>query len=834
MSLVCGWFALRGWQPWAFQQEAWAAQAAGRSGLIQVPTGSGKTYAAYGGALAGLIDGVIAGRAGGCRALYITPLRAVSRDVELALKAPLVDLASRVPQLKRVRVESRTGDTKSSMRAKQRESLPEVLVTTPESLSLMLTWERSAELFAGVRHVIIDEWHELIGSKRGTQTELGLARLRRLAPGLVTWGLSATLPNAEEAAATLAGVSRLQDSPVVIRADIGRPVVVTTLLPDRVEAFPWAGHLGIAMLPKVIMSLAEEGTQPEAIPSTLFFTNTRSQAELWHRAILFKKPEWEEVVALHHGSIDRDERERVEHGIKAGAIRLVIATSSLDLGVDFAPVERVYHVGSPKGIGRVIQRAGRASHRPGASCTIFCVPTHGLELIEIDAVRRAIAAGEVEPRTPLEKPLDVLAQHLVTCAMGTGSTADELFGEVKSAWSYRNLTREEFDWTLALVTHGGKTLGAYPNYRRVVPDELGMLRVPVKRIAHQHRMNIGTIVSEAVLELRYVSGRRLGTIEENFITFLKPGQKFRFAGKNLQFVGIHELSALVRPARSDSSFTPKWAGTKLPISESLSQGIRRTLAISRDLVARYEDAPWPANAVSRELAAARPILEAQARLSRLPGEDETLVELTRTRDGTHLFVYPFDGRLVHAGLAAILALRLTRLAPTTFTTSVNDYGMELLTREELPLGAMITADLFTIDGLAADIEASMDMAEVAKLPFREIARVSGLIQQNHPGARVSGRQQQASAGLLYDVFREFDPGNLLLEQARREVVERHFEQGRLSRSLQRITASRITVVRTPRPTPLGFPLLVERTSAELAGEPLVERLRKMVEQWERR
>ncbi|MEK6700730.1 MAG: ligase-associated DNA damage response DEXH box helicase [Planctomycetota bacterium] len=828
MSLVQDWFASQGWTPWEFQLQAWAAQRAGRSGLIQVPTGSGKTYAAYGGALATLIDSIVAGEAATRRILYITPLRAVSRDVELALKAPLADLASKVPGLKRVRVESRTGDTKSSLRAKQKESLPDVLVTTPESLSLMLTWERSGELFAGLRCVIVDEWHELISSKRGTQVELGLARLRRLAPGLVTWGLSATLPNANEAAAALAGVPKAGEAPVIVRAQIDRPVVVTTLLPERVEAFPWAGHLGLTMLSAVIASLAPAGTPPEELVSTLFFTNTRSQAELWHRALTFQCPHWESVIALHHGSIDRAERERVELGIKTGSIRLVIATSSLDLGVDFAPVERVYHVGSPKGIGRVIQRAGRASHRPGASCSIICVPTHGLELIEIDAVRRAIAAGEVEPRTPLDRPLDVLAQHLVTCSLGSGSTPDDLFEEVRTAWSYRNLTREEFDWTLALVTHGGKTLGAYPNYRRVVPDELGLLRVPVKRIAHQHRMNIGTIVSEAVLDLRYVSGRRLGTIEENFVTFLKPGQYFRFAGKALQFVGIHDLSALVRPAKSKTSFTPKWVGTKLPISESLSLGIRRTLALARDL------SPKNAKTFSRELAAARPILEAQARLSRLPDEDETLVELTRTRDGTHLFVYPFDGRLVHAGLAAVLALRLTRLSPTTFTTAVNDYGLELLTSEKLELDALITPELFTTLGLAADIEASMDMAEVAKLPFREIARVSGLIQQNHPGARTSGRQQQASAGLLYDVFREYDPGNLLLEQARREVVERHFEQSRLARSLTRIAASRITVVRTERPTPLGFPLIVARTSAELSGEPLAERLRKMVEQWEER
>jgi ATP-dependent Lhr-like helicase len=610
----------------------------------------------------------------------------------------------------------------------------------------------------------------------------------------------------------------------VIKATIARPIHIRTILPERVQAFPWAGHLGLRMFPAVLASL-------DPARSTLLFTNTRSQAELWHRAIRFAKPEWEARLAIHHGSIDRDERERVEGGIKSGEITLVVATSSLDLGVDFAPVERVYQIGSPKGVGRMIQRAGRASHRPGASCEIICVPTHAMELIEIDAVRRAIAQGVVEPRSPLPKPLDVLAQHLVTCALGGGIVPADFFDEVRSAHSYRTLTREEFNGTLALVTHGGDTLRVYPQFRKVVPDgsEAERHSVPDKRIATQHRLNVGTIVGEAVIDIQYASGRRLGTIEESFITMLRPGQKFLFAGKVVSYVGLHDMTAIVRPvpaSAGSTGFTPHWAGTKLPITQSLGAGVRSSLHLAATPGAARE---------SVELACAAPILASQARLSHVPAPDETLVEITRTREGTHLFVFPFEGRLVHAGLGAILALRLTRLLPipTTFSIAVNDYGLELLSGDELALEAVVTPSLFETRTLAEDIVQSVDLAQVAKLPFREIVRVAGLVQQNYPGVRRSGRQQQASASLIYDVFREFDPGNLLLEQARREVFDRHFEQGRLARAMARVSTSRIVVATPTRPTPLAFPLIVERVSAKLSGETLADRLEKMVAQWDR-
>lgn len=815
------WFASRSWTPWDFQARAWAAFLEGRSGLINVPTGAGKTYAAFGGPLAVVIDELRSSGArslDGVRLVYVTPLRAVSRDIELALKRPIVDLG--LP----ITVESRTGDTSSSVRARQRRRLPNVLITTPESLSLLLTWEESATLLAPLQGVILDEWHELIASKRGTQCELALARLRTLAarggafqgprkPALRVWALSATLSNLDVGAQAAVGVGV---EPVVIRGRIDRPVAIHSLAPERLDRFPWAGHLGLAMLPRVLADL-------DPARSTLIFTNTRSQAELWHNAILAARPEWASFTGLHHGSIDRTARERIEAGLKDGSVRLVVATSSLDLGVDFAPVERVYQIGSPKGLARLLQRAGRSSHRPNTACAITCVPTHGFELVEIAAARKALAQGSIEPRAPLTKPLDVLSQHMVTRALGGGFAPDALFDEVRGAYAYRDLTRQEFDWTLTLVRDGGACLKAYPEYHKIEPDHAaGLLRVPDKRIARLHRLNVGTITGDATIELRLVSGKRLGSIEDSFIARLSHGDRFLFAGRTLEFVTLRDLTALARPARGRTTLTPHWSGTRLPISESLGESVRLTL----ERVGRGEiDEP--------ELVAARPILDAIASLSVIPAADEVLIEACRTREGTHLFLYPFDGRLVHGGLAAVLSLRLTRLRKTTFAISVNDYGLEILTADDYPFQELLSPALFTTEGLLEDALESLNISDLARLQFRDIARVAGLVFQTYPGSPKSGRQLQASAGLIYDVFKDFDPGNLLLEQARREVMERQFEQSRLARTLRRLALAKPVLRAVERPTPLGFPLIVERTGAQITAETLGERLEKMRALWEK-
>jgi ATP-dependent Lhr-like helicase len=757
--------------------------------------------------------------------LYITPLRAVARDIELALRAPLADLGvlSRSARDRGLRVEGRTGDTGSSLRARQRERLPEVLVTTPESLSLMLTWPDARERLGGVRAVIVDEWHELLSSKRGTQTELALARLRRFNPQLRTWGLSATLDNLHDAARALAGAAERE--PEIISASVDRPVFIDSVLPAGDARLPWAGHLGLAMLPAVLGAI-------DPAVSTLIFTNTRSQAERWHAAILAARPEWEPILGLHHGSVDRTMRERVEAGLKDGSVRLCVATSSLDLGVDFAPVERVFQVGSVKGVARTVQRAGRSGHRPGAACRVLCVPTHGLELLEIAAVRRAVAAGESEPREALRKPLDVLSQHMVTCALGGGFDANELFDEVRAAWSYRDLERAEFDWTLALVEHGGTALRAYPEYRKVVRDVAsGRYGIATQRLAALHRLNVGTITSEASVSVQYVSGKRLGSIEEGFIANLDPGEVFTFAGKNLELARVRDMTALVRPAKKKPTLTPVWGGTRLPISESLGRAVRAELERVGRAIERGEE-----SALDAESAAAVPILRAQRGMSKIPLADELLVEVMTTPEGEHVFVYPFEGRLVHSGIAAILALRLGRLKPSTFAIASNDYGFELLSARGTGAAGLLSPAAFTLEGLLDDTLASLNMSELARRQFREVARVAGLVVQNHPGQSKSSRQLQASSGLLYDVLSEFDPGNLLVEQARREVLERQFERSRLARAMERLAAlasrGAMTVREVERPTPLGFPLVIERVGARLSSESILDRVEKMRAQWQ--
>jgi len=814
ISRLRGWFAAKGWTPWPFQEQAWAAALAGQSGLIQVATGAGKTFAAYFGSLAQVIDECRAtgSAVDGLRVLYITPLRAVSRDVELALRSPIDELG--VP----ISVETRTGDTRQSVRARQRERLPNVLITTPESLSLLLTRDECPRHFASLRAIIIDEWHELLTSKRGTQTELCLARLRGIAPSASAWALSATLPNLEQAASAAVGVAdSSRPAPTIIRGQMDRDVRVSSLLPPRVEAFPWAGHLGLSMLEPLLDAI-------DISTSTIIFVNVRSQCERWFTAIAEARPHWHSLIAMHHGSLERKERERVEHGLKHGTLRLVVATSSLDLGVDFAPVQRAFQIGSPKGIARLIQRAGRASHQPGKPCEIVCVPTHGMELIEIAAARDAIRDSRVEARRPLNKPLDVLVQHMVSRALGGGFRADDLFQEVRSSAAYSNLTRDEFDWALTLVRDGGATLSAYPEQHRVALVD-GVYRVVNTRLAQLHRLNVGTITAEATVDVRLLNGKRLGSIEEFFVGGLRENQKFVFAGRVLSFVGLRSMTAFVRPATGMTNYTPHWAGTRLPMSESLSAAVRHAFAS----VDAGEDTAAP---LAPELKAAAPIIAAQRRLSVLPPKDRVLVELCKTREGTHCFVYPFEGRLVHAGLGAVLAMRLSRRARATFSTAANDYGVELLTPDAIDFEPLLTPDLFATDALTQDAMQSVNVSELARLQFREIARVSGLVFQTYPGAPKTARQLQATASLMYDVFSEFEPRNLLLEQARREVLERQFEQSRLHRVMERLARTPPLVVRTRRPTPLGFPLIVERVGATLSGEPLADQLRKMQAQWD--
>ncbi len=791
-------FTHRGWVPHAFQLETWERVRRGESGLVHVPTGSGKTYAAYLGFLEAFASSALSPE--GLALLYVTPLRAVSRDIELALRAPVDALGLAVT------VGSRTGDTSSAERARQRERFPNVLVTTPESLSLLIANDRASEILAKVRGVIVDEWHELLASKRGVQVELALARLRQFAPAVQTWGLSATLRNIEDASRILVGPT---NPAAIVHANIPREIRVTGLLPDSVERFPWAGHLGLTMLKSLVAWL------DPAIP-TLVFTNTRSQAERWFAALSWEKPEWREILAIHHGSIEREQREEIESGLKSGRIRIVVATSSLDLGVDFAPVERVVQIGSPKGIARLIQRAGRSGHRPGASCEVLCVPTHALELIEIAAARRAIELREIEERHGWHVPLDCLVQHLVTCGTGGGFRADELFDEVRTTASFASLSREEFDWCLDLAVRGGRTLTRYAQFHRLQCDEDGVYRVPNKKAASVHRLNIGSISADATISVALVGGRRLGSIEESFIARLNEGDAFLFAGDIVEFVRLRDMTAWVRrTTRAD--VTPRWNGSRFPLSTALSASVRRSLDEARR-----------GNFEGREMSLARPILETQMHLSALPALGEILVEFGSADGGQQIFLFPFEGRLVHEGLAVLLALRFGRRSPGTLAVNFNDYGLALHSDDPFPFREHLDPALFTSEGLAADLLEAVNLGELSRRQFREIARIAGLVFQRYPGAERSGRQVQAGASLIYDVLREFDAENLLLRQSEREVLDRQFEEGRLSRALARLASGPLVVRETTRPTPLALPLIVDRLGTTLSTEGVLARLRAIL------
>ena len=821
--------AARGWQPFGFQREVWQALGEGRSGLLHATTGAGKTYAVWLGALqhlahtppvrAELVEATTprAHRAAAppLTVLWITPMRALAADTLRALQAPLPDLAPTWTS------GLRTGDTASGERAAQDRRLPTLLVTTPESVSLLLARADARERLASVRLVVVDEWHELLGNKRGVQAQLALARLSGWNPALQVWGMSATLGNLQEALATLLPMpvpgAPPRPAPALVQGRIDKRLQVQVLLPERAERFAWAGHMGLSLLPQVVQSI-------ESCASTLVFTNTRSQAERWYQALLEARPDWAGVLALHHGSLGPEVRDWVEQGLKAGQLKAVVCTSSLDLGVDFLPVEQVLQIGSAKGVGRLLQRAGRSGHAPGRSSSITLVPTHSLELVEAAAARHALAQGRVEDRHTPRAPLDVLVQHLVTIALGGGFVPDALRAEVRRAPAYAQLADNDWQWALQFVRQGGASLATYPDFHRVVPDEDGIWRVPDARLARRHRSNIGTIVSDASMQVQFVSGGRLGSVEESFIARLRPGDVFMFAGRLLELVRTQQMTAYVRVAPRGSAALPRWNGGRMPLSNTLADAMLEVL----------EQAERGVYATP-EMRRARPLLELQHAWSALPTPGRLVAETLHTREGWHLYLYPLAGRLVHLGLAGLLAWRASQQVANTFSIAVNDYGLELLSAKPIDWAALLPrligegTPTAVGHGLEEEVLSSLNATEMARRRFREIARIAGLIFQSHPGEQRSSRQLQASSSLYYDVFAQYDPDNLLLAQARAELLANELDMERLARTLRGMQAKALTVHAIERPTPFALPLMVERFRERLSTETLADRLARMVQ-----
>lgn len=812
-QIIQRWFKKKDWQIFDFQREVWDAFLAGKNGLLNAPTGSGKTFALW---MPNLIrwidehpDDYQEKLDNGLKVLWITPLRALAKDIQSALQTSLDEMG--IPW----EVGRRTGDVAQSVKQKQNRRMPEVLITTPESVHILLAQKNYPRHFKNLDAVIVDEWHELLGSKRGIQVELGLSRLKAMRPELSVWGISATIGNLGQALEVLLGADHSSGNSVIVRADIKKDIKIHSVLPDEIDNFPWYGHLGLNLLPKILPIIDDH-------QSTLIFTNTRGQSELWFQRILDARPDLAGAIAIHHGSLDRNVREWVEASLHEGILKAVVCTSSLDLGVDFSPVDTVIQIGSPKGVARFMQRAGRSGHQPGATSTIHFVPTHALELIEAAALKKAVDESELESKEPILKPMDVLVQYMVTLAVSDGFIPETILSELRQTFAYQTLTGYEWDWVLTFITTGGKSLGKYPEYSKVIIDEEGVYKVIDRKIARRHRMSIGTISSDSMIRVKYLSGGSLGAIEETFISSLNIGDKFWFAGRNLELIQIKENSAFVRRAKGTKSKVPSYMGGRMSLSSNMSKILRRTMQEASE-----------GGTGMIELETISPILDIQKDWSILPGENQFLIEKSFSREGCHVFFFPFEGRYVHEGMSSLIAHRISKMTPITFSIAMNDYGFELLSDQDIPIEEALENNVLSPDHLIKDIQSSLNNSELAKRRFWEICQVAGLVFHGFPGEQRKSRHLRMSTSLLFDVFMEYEPEHLLIQQAFDEVMFFQLDEIRLRKALMKIQNQEIVLNHTERFTPYAFPIMVDRLREKLSSEKLLDRIKKMQLQLEK-
>lgn len=702
----------------------------------------------------------------------------------------------------------RTGDTSTSDRARQKKQPPELLITTPESLHLLIAQRHHEDIFKNLKVLVADEWHELVGSKRGVQIELALSRLKAIRPQLKIWGISATLGNMEEAASILFGHYDDSQDWKIIKSKIKKKIQVKTILPDEIDQLPWAGHLGLHLMDKVVDVIIGSKT-------TLLFTNTRNQCERWYQTILEYYPDFAGIMAMHHSAMDRSQREWVEQSLHEGKLQLVVCTSSLDLGVDFRPVETVIQIGSPKGVARFLQRAGRSGHRPGAESIIYFVPTHSLELLESAALRRAIRHDNIESRKPYIRSFDVLAQYLVTLSLSDGFLPHKTLLEIKKTFAYSSISDEEWNWVLAFIHSGGSALDAYDEYNRVGVAN-GRYHIQNKSAATRHRMSIGTIVGDTTMDVKFLKGGRIGQVEERFISALSPGDTFMFSGRALEIVKVRNMQVLVKKSSKKTTRTPSWGGGRMQFSSQLSEELRHQI----NLV-------YQGNYSSIELKALAPLIELQQSRSHIPSDEEFLVEYFKDREGYHLLMYPYEGRFVNEGLSTLIAYRISQQFSISFSIAMNDYGFELLSDQEIDVDQIIIHDLFTTDQLMDDISSSANEVEMARRKFRDIASIAGLVFKGFPGAEKRTKHLQSSSQLFFDMFSDYEPNNLLILQAYEEVLYFQLEEDRMRATLERIQKQNIIIARPEKATPFSFPIMVDRMRETVTSETLQDRIRKM-------
>ncbi len=793
------WMSSRGWSPMDFQLEAWKQYSLGSSGLVNAPTGSGKTYSLL---LPAMLEIQQRNPGTGLRLIWIIPIRALAKEIHRAALRIAESIAFDVS------VGVRTGDTDPAERSRQRIKMPDILITTPESLHLILALRDSRKWLSQVQTIVADEWHELMGTKRGVQVELAMSRIRSFSPEVRIWGISATIGNMQDAMSMLLGPFHAGRG-VFIRSMLRKKIDVISLVPDDLSALPWAGHLGIRMLSKILPVI-------NAGKTTLLFTNTRAQCEIWYRHLLEAEPSLAGQMAMHHGSISREQRHWVEEALTEHRLKVVVCTSSLDLGVDFAPVDTIIQVGGPKGVGRFLQRAGRSGHKPGQVSRIYFVPVNALELLEAAALKQAVRDQLVEDRIPLVRCFDVLVQYLVTLSLGEGFEEEEVYHQVMGTCCFCGMDIKEWKWMIDFVSTGGASLGAYNEYHRIVMKN-SRWTIANQRLARRHRLSIGTIVADPSVAVRFVRGGLVGHIEESFIGSLNEGDHFWFAGQGLELVRIRELTAYVKKSTTMTGRIPSWQGGRLPLSSRMSAMLKR----------KMEEAASGSDNLDSELLALGPLLDIQRQRSHVPISSELLIESFRSDEGHHLFVYPFEGRFVHEGMAALFAYRLSRVRPITLSMAYNDYGFELLSDQAIPLAEAMNAGLLMAEKCEEDLLRAINANELTRRKFREIAAISGLIFKGYPGQPVKDRHLQSSAGLIYQVLEEYDSENLLIRQSIDEVLMAQLEMGRIQLFMKNLQRMKVIHRELNAVTPFSFPIIVDRLRERLTSEALGDRIKRM-------
>ena len=771
-----GWFARRGWVPRAHQLDVLAAARDGASVLLTAPTGGGKTLAGF---LPSLVDLHEARESKspwpGLHTLYVSPLKALAADIARNLMAPVEEMGLSIS------IDTRTGDTSTAKRKQQKEAPPNILLTTPESLAVLVSQPEAAMFFATLKAIVVDEVHALAGTKRGDQLALGMARLAVLAPGVRRIGLSATAAHPDALAAFVSddgrggGVRRVEVSG-------GAPPAIEVMLPEG--RLPWAGHMGLASAPLVLERIRAAGM-------TIVFVNTRAQAELMFQE-LWKLNEETLPIAIHHGSLEPDQRQKVERAMAAGALRAVVATSSLDLGIDWGGVDQVLQIGAPKGVSRLLQRVGRANHRMDEASRAILVPANRFEVLECEAAIQGVAEGELDGDAPRPGGLDVLAQHVLGVACAGPFLPEELYAEVRRASPYAELSRRDFRDVLEFVESGGYSLQAYQQFRKLFRDSEGRVQVMGERVARQHRMNIGTIVEEPMIKVRLAGrgGGTLGEVEEYFVNGLVEGDTFMFAGRLLRFLRLRETWIEVVEGGSGEPKVPAYAGGRMPLSTNLAARVRAML---------NDPATWPSFP--------EPVqewLRLQKSLSRLPGKQGLLVETFPRGDVHFLVAYCFEGRNAHQTLGMLLTRRMERMGFQPLGFVATDYVLATWSAQP----PTDVARLFEEDMLGDDLEAWMAESSMLRRTFRNVAVIAGLIERHHPGQEKSRRQVTVNSDLIYNVLRKHQPDHVLLRATRADAAGGLTDLGRIAEFLKRIQR-RIQHVRLARVSPLAVPVLLE-------------------------